>query len=267
MNDPQPIKESPGRRLASLRAERGMTLEEVARHLKFAPRQIEALEQDDYAALPGATIVRGMIRSYAKLLNIDAEPLIADVRQRLAPSNQPEMTRGPRSAMSVPFPTRRRESHPYVWMTGGLIIVLALLASADALLGSRKPAVVATDSQAVAVAPAKPEPIAPPVAAPEPAQAVSAEPPPSVAEPARLPPGMKRIVLKFERSSWVEVRSANGAVLLSQLNPAGTEKTLEGTGPFALVIGAATGVQLSYNNEQVDLMPHTRVDVARLTLN
>ena len=64
-----------------------------------------------------------------------------------------------------------------------------------------------------------------------------------------------------------EVKGAGGRVLMNQVNPAGSEKTIEGNGPFNLIIGAASGVRLSYNNEPVELAPHIRVDVARLTLN
>src|SRR5262249_40163180 len=69
-------EDSPGRVLAAARQARGMTVTEVALRLKFAPRQIEALEADRYEELPPPTIARGMIRGYAKLLTIAPEPLI-----------------------------------------------------------------------------------------------------------------------------------------------------------------------------------------------
>ncbi len=50
------------------------TIAYVASQLNLAPRQIHALETDNYAALPGLVSVRGFIRSYAKLLKIDAKP-------------------------------------------------------------------------------------------------------------------------------------------------------------------------------------------------
>ena len=68
-------EDSPGRVLAAARQARGMTVTEVALRLKFAPRQIEALEADRYEQLPPPTIARGMIRGYAKLLAIAPEPL------------------------------------------------------------------------------------------------------------------------------------------------------------------------------------------------
>jgi cytoskeleton protein RodZ len=36
--------------------------------------------------------------------------------------------------------------------------------------------------------------------------------------------------------------------------------------PFAVVVGNAQGVRLTYDGKPVDLAPHTRIDVARLVL-
>jgi len=79
MSDVQSVSSGsmrPGAQLALLRQENGWTVEQVARHLNLAPRQVEAIEADNYSALPGA-IVRGFVRGYAKLLKIDATPLLA----------------------------------------------------------------------------------------------------------------------------------------------------------------------------------------------
>lgn len=79
--------------------------------------------------------------------------------------------------------------------------------------------------------------------------------------------GKRRISLRFDSESWVQIRGGKGEILLSQLNPAGSEKTIEGAPPFALVIGNAHSVHLTYDNQTVDLRPYFNVDVARLTLN
>ncbi len=68
---------SPGTKLASARGSMGWTVEQVAAQLKLATRQIVALEADDYAALPEPAVVRGFIRAYAKILKLDAAPLVA----------------------------------------------------------------------------------------------------------------------------------------------------------------------------------------------
>ena len=70
----------------------------------------------------------------------------------------------------------------------------------------------------------------------------------------------------FEIPSWVEVRDRNDRVLFSQLNPPGTEQQVQGRLPLSVVVGNARGVRLTYNGQPFDLAPHTRVEVARFTL-
>jgi len=72
--------------------------------------------------------------------------------------------------------------------------------------------------------------------------------------------------MRFERESWVEIRGRDGKTLLSQLNPAGSERTIVGDPPFRLVIGNAQHVRISYDERPVDLSPHVKVEVARFTL-
>lgn len=55
----------------------GLSLDAVAQQLKLAPRQVRALEDGDFTGLPGRTFVRGFVRNYARLVHIDAEPVLA----------------------------------------------------------------------------------------------------------------------------------------------------------------------------------------------
>ena len=74
---------APGARLRQARERRGDSIAEVAQALKLAPRQVDALERGDYEALPGPAFVRGFMRNYARYLNLDPEPLIADTSAAL----------------------------------------------------------------------------------------------------------------------------------------------------------------------------------------
>jgi cytoskeleton protein RodZ len=74
------------------------------------------------------------------------------------------------------------------------------------------------------------------------------------------------LIFTFDGSSWVEVRDAAGRTLFSQMNAKGTTQVVEGRPPFHLVVGNASHVRLQYNDQPIDLRPHTRVDVARLSL-
>ena len=70
---------SPGQVLANRREEWGLTTQEVAANLNLGAETIESLEADDYENLPGSTFVKGYIRSYARLLKLDAEDLLGNI--------------------------------------------------------------------------------------------------------------------------------------------------------------------------------------------
>ncbi|GAA5170542.1 RodZ domain-containing protein [Viridibacterium curvum] len=63
--------------LREAREARGLTVMDVAQHLKLTPRQIEAIEAGDMAQLPGPAFVKGFVRNYARFLNLDITPFTA----------------------------------------------------------------------------------------------------------------------------------------------------------------------------------------------
>ncbi len=69
----------PGKTLAAQREAMGWTVEQVADQLKLAVRQVIALEEGDYANLPGPAVVRGFVRAYAKVVKLDPIPLVAQI--------------------------------------------------------------------------------------------------------------------------------------------------------------------------------------------
>ena len=71
------VTDSAGARLMHARQQMGLSIEQVAEQLKLSFRQISAIESDEFDKLPKMVIVRGFVRSYAKLLKIDAAPLLA----------------------------------------------------------------------------------------------------------------------------------------------------------------------------------------------
>jgi cytoskeleton protein RodZ len=70
-----------GTMLREARERLNFSVADVAVQIKFAPRQIEALEADDFKHLPESAFLRGFVRSYAKILNLDAKPLLAALPQ------------------------------------------------------------------------------------------------------------------------------------------------------------------------------------------
>src|SRR5450631_1357557 len=71
-----PAQLGPGAQLRAAREAAGMSIDDVAQQLKLAPRQVKALEDENFAELPGRTFSRGFLRNYARLLNLDANDLV-----------------------------------------------------------------------------------------------------------------------------------------------------------------------------------------------
>jgi cytoskeleton protein RodZ len=111
-----------GAELQRAREARGLALSEVAQQLKFAPRQLEALEQDRFDLLPGGTFARGMVRNYARLLKIDPEPLVRKIGERFeAPDAN---TLAARYSQPVPFSDNaRRSTMMYLALSLGVLAI------------------------------------------------------------------------------------------------------------------------------------------------
>ncbi|HUJ85491.1 MAG TPA: helix-turn-helix domain-containing protein [Burkholderiales bacterium] len=278
----QPHGEHVGEILARARVAQGLTLDDVAQQLKFGARQIGALEQGRFENLPGSTFARGMVRSYARLLKLDAEALLGQVEGKFEVPDADRLAT--RYREPVPFSDGSRRSN----ITYVVLSVAILLVAAVVLYGWQQERSRATHLNFVPAAraplEAPPRPLraspplpAAPAPAPAPAPVASASassstpnPPVQTQGPAAAAPATAsatgRIVLHFDAESWVEIRDGAGKLLLSQLNPAGSEKVVQGIPPFSVVIGNAQHVQLTYDGQALDLAPHIRVEVARFTL-
>jgi cytoskeleton protein RodZ len=68
-----------GARLKAGREEKNLAVADVAAKLKLTGRQVEALEAEDMSHLPNEVFVRGFVRNYARLVDVDADSLIAPV--------------------------------------------------------------------------------------------------------------------------------------------------------------------------------------------
>ena len=91
-----------GAELRRARESQGLTLADVAQQLKFAPHQIDFLENERFDRLPGPTIARGMVRNYARLLSLEPESMVARMSPKVPPV--PDATlQGPALKQPVPF--------------------------------------------------------------------------------------------------------------------------------------------------------------------
>ncbi|MGR2739400.1 RodZ domain-containing protein [Billgrantia sp. Q4P2] len=103
------------------------------------------------------------------------------------------------------------------------------------------------------------------VEAPAEQPVIDEEEPEVAAEPS--PTDRTVLQLTFNEQSWTEIFDANNRRVFVGLQEPGTTATVEGEPPFRLTIGNATGVELSWAGERVDLRARAGANnVARFTL-
>jgi cytoskeleton protein RodZ len=122
----------PGKTLQSQREAMGWSVEQVADQLKLAPRQVVALEAGDYASLPSPAVTRGFVRAYAKLLKIDAAPLVAKIEMNMPPEAQagatasiPRREQRPASFSQSRFPIGGKRNKVPVGLIAGVAVLVA----------------------------------------------------------------------------------------------------------------------------------------------
>src|SRR5437773_4977642 len=204
----------PGRMLAQLRAERKLSIADVAQRLKYGARQIEALEAEEFDKLPGATFVRGMVRGYAKLLETDPQPLLDELEQRYVPAEIDLDLRD----KGIPFVhSGMNGTRAYLALS-----VLALVVVAGILyewragtlpwarFASNTPPPQKESKAPPAVQPAAPRADMEVPAAPSPSISVAETPVARAQQPSDGGGAEGRIRLEFDRESWVEIRDRDG---------------------------------------------------------
>ena len=282
----EPARMPLGAVLLAAREHHQWSIEDVSNHLRLSPRQITALENDDFSALPEPMITRGYIRNYARLLEIDAEPLIEAYRA-YAP-NAYSHSLAMHSANILISSQQKRSRIVYI---AGFLLVAVLVGlwlfytkyvprqvakqeDAAQQQAAQSTFNVPTDSSAsTEVQPApQPQEFVPPaetdstgtVAAP-----TSANEAPAVENGAgeeAAATGGAPLRFSVSADSWISVQDASGKEIFNKIKRAGSDDEVQGQPPFKVIIGNAGASQLYYNGQPVDLAPHTNANVARITL-
>lgn len=173
---------SPGAQLRRAREARGESVHEVAFALKLSPRQVDALERDDFDALPGMAFLRGFMRNYARHVGLDAAPLL-DAVQRMAGQGSPDLSPIRNADGDLPSGgSRRSGSFPAGLVVLVLLVLLAVGWYFDWFRTGTSPSAETVVEPAPAFAPAPSQAI-------EPQSAIQMTPPqPAAVDPAEDAP-------------------------------------------------------------------------------
>ncbi len=283
----------PGQKLHEARMQARLSAEQVAETLNLSIQQIVALEENDFARLPGPTYVRGYLRNYAQLLGLPPQEII----ESYASVNGTYRAARPSTLKPEREVTTRDGAVRFAtFLVVGILILLAVvwwqgrssrLVPTESVMqmqeqstGAAKAAVeqpgtipaptisgesgdtAASHSSSAEVAEARAPDVAtePPVAdvvLPQESGLASSQP--DARQTAQL-------VLHTRDTSWADVRDASGNKLLYMLVPAGRRITLSGVPPFTVFVGNPEGVGVEFNGKYLDAAQFKRGLVARFTL-
>lgn len=288
---------TPGERLQQARLAQRLSVEDIAKTLRLSPKQIVALEANDYERLPGPTYVRGYLRAYAQLVGLPAGEIVEGYNRLAAPAAS-------QSEPPVSAPPELTSSDRNMQIATVAVVVAVLGLAAAWWFGQAKDRSVATTSPAPGASPAPAAPGAaeatlaphqpgsevptpsgvqtpPASASSEAARPAAAAPGVAAVKPPQPPvetkvvqaptpapsamPPKARLVLQTTAESWADVRDAHNRLLYETL-PAGRTVTLEGTPPFNVFLGNVDGVRVEYNGRPYDAGPSRRGPTARFTL-
>jgi len=243
-----------GERFRQARLDRHATLQDAQRETRIHRRFLEALENDDVAALPAPVYTRGFIRTYSEFLGIDPEPMV-DLYQTMRGSDEPTEIQSATTRINSPKPVSTRLLGI---VTGGILAILLLgylWSQYNSFVDSvRQADSTATPRPALAGAPSPvPAPLivgpgaASPVAeSPQPistpTQAVATIAPAVSATPVR---GVQVDVQIADRT-WLAVWVDGQQILAEEVRP-GYTKTFNGDQSVRMRVGNAIGVIATVN--------------------
>jgi cytoskeleton protein RodZ len=270
------------------REQAGLSVEQVAAVIKFTPKQIVALESQQWVDLPQGAILKGMLRAYCRAIKVDEIHALSSLPVEL--HHVPPVMEPPRvsEAKFKPHPNLFKEPDNAFqfgsgrwmssrgWRVGIFVIGLIALVMVCQpqikkirAMWSSKPWVSVehqsdknkSDAAVKSVVQATAKPV---VAAASTSETNASS---SVVAPSLIETTQNNTLhLSFKGSAFVEVRQFDGLVLLSQNNPANTEQVITGRPPFQILIKNPAQVTLIYRQRIVNLQPWISNNQAQFTL-
>lgn len=244
-----------GARLKQAREAAGLSVEEVSARLKMPGRVVHTLESDDWTALGASVFVRGQVRSYARLLNVDVDAWLEQTAPEVAPSVLVSHSHTPRFQRVFEHVTRRAI---YIVMTAAIAVPVWL--ATRPLVNNN----VAVQSLEVPNSPA-------PAAEPAPAAPAAQEQhrTPVVASMTSMPSkaAQPALALSFTGESWFQVVAPDGSTIEMGTLAPGQQRSYSPGEVGKIVLGNSAAVQVQQAGKPVDLTPFSRANVARFTLS
>jgi len=223
----KPIPTTPGARLREAREAQGLSLDEVAARTRVPLRQLEAIEEGNYAALPSITYSVGFAKAYARAVGVDEVVIAREVRNQN--NHQPPVRR----TEYVPYePDEPRRAPSGFVALVGVVIALLVLVAAGLWFGTTwfrgddaAPAATSNEAATQDAAPAAP------------------------AAPAAVQGG--QVVLTATDDIWMRIYDASGTVYENTLKPGDTYNVPQDKPGLMINIGRPDKLKVTINGSAV----------------
>ena len=111
-----------GNTLREARVRRKLTLQQVEEDTKIRVKYLQAMENEEFEIMPGATYAMGFLRTYSKYLELDPEVIVGEYRSRDVRASEPPEPFGGSSVVGPPRSHRGRNTVLFV----AVVCLLAL---------------------------------------------------------------------------------------------------------------------------------------------
>lgn len=241
-----------GETLAQTRIDRGMSLEDVSTATRIRQGLIQRIEADDWSACGGAVYARGHIRSIARALGCDADPLIAEFDREHSTEAPPAVLPATGVDPDAAAAADRRGPNWAAAMVVALVVI-CVIAAVSLFSGKSKP------TAGIAGGPTTPAPSTASTPDPTPAATV---PPGSVAQLGNHATALIRVQTD---TTWLSVETLSGRLLFQGLLNPGQRRLFKDPHGLRLTIGNAPAVSLVADGQDLGA-PQSQGNVAHVTI-
>ena len=264
----------PGEHLAGLRKEHKMSVKQVADSLHLEVRIIETLEDDNYDSGIPSIFMKGYIRSYAKLMNISPEPLIAAFDAANKPEEENKKAKSKASTPKSQYKPKKQAKSNDLWpKLVTLAILLTLIIFIALWQFTPPPEEIVPDENTSKFSNFSP-PTPPmnensgdsadqnktPTTSPEGTDAAVGQPPSQPTPPVAVPvePKDHTINVNFKATVWMRITDSTGKKLFQGTGRDGKSLTFNTSPPYKIRVGNYNDVDIEYQGNTKDVKDYPK---------
>jgi cytoskeleton protein RodZ len=270
----------------------GLSIDNIANQLNLDPKLIESLEKNDYVKFNIETYIKGYLRAYAKVLDLDGDTII-----NLYKESNPEKT--PEILPNVKPKSQRNSGDKSVKLFS---YIIALTIALSILVWYQNNFLVQPPEENLNITNIKTyentningvdidykiinhtnswqwpinkadtnyesnNNVLEPVVSKTTQDKIENTADINEVSEHNIQQSNDTIVLNLTGDSWVEIYDEEGGRLFLDLARSGKNYIINGNSPFDILLGAANQVSIEFNGSSVDIEPYIKFGIARFTL-